>query len=262
MSPDRTIRFGMSTGTEQEIAKRAGFTAKSWWDIRLMVQFPEDVAGLRILDIGAGGSDITAHLLGLGAEAYALDPKYADPSSLRGKLDDLYQRLSKIGATNNQDVKDAEAVFANQQKSMTQNPEKYIAAYATQLPFPDDYFDLVFSVSCMFSHIDESSKALMEAAREAIRVTKPGGQIQLLPLASFEGEPDDISDIRAANQQELYFWLPTQKDLKFTIERSRNLIITKGPVAQLPDTLAPADSRPSRQVRRQLEREAKKSRRK
>lgn len=261
MSPDRTTGFGMSTGTEQEIAKRAGFTAKSWRDIRLMVNFPENVAGLRILDIGAGGSDITAHLLERGAEAYALDPKYADPQSLKGKFDDLYQRLGKIGATNGQHAKEAEAVLENQQRSMAQNPEKYVAAYATQLPFPDNYFDLVFSVSCMFSHIDENSKALMAAAREAIRVTKPGGQIQLVPLAFFEGESADISEIRSANQQELYFWLPTQKDLKVAIGNGPSLIITKGRVAQLPNPLVAADSMPmTRQVRRQLEREQKKKR--
>lgn len=260
MSPDRKISFGMSTGTEQEIAERASLTAKPWRDISMLINFPERVSGLRILDIGAGGSDATAHLLELGADAYALDPKYSDPASLRKKLNRLHQYLTNKGAVSSQHVEEAQAAFEAQQKSMTKDPERYISAYATELPFPDNHFDLVFSVSSMFSHVDENAQALMQATREAIRVTKPGGEIQFSPMGFFEGESQEISDIRAANQQEVYLWLMIQEDLTVAIKQYGNLTIVKGRTLQ--PTQAPIlhkDQEPmSRQARRKREREKRK----
>lgn len=76
------IRLG-SPDTERQIAKLTGISASPWQEARAL--FPtKEFKDLKILDVGAGLSDIVASLLERGANAFAIDPLYRDLAGLRG----------------------------------------------------------------------------------------------------------------------------------------------------------------------------------
>jgi hypothetical protein len=70
-------------------------TARPWQIVSTLVPFPVGVAGLGIVDVGAGGSDAVAALLTRGANAYAVDPRYR---SLPGLVRDVQAYLARQAA--------------------------------------------------------------------------------------------------------------------------------------------------------------------
>ncbi|MFL2770842.1 MAG: methyltransferase domain-containing protein [Rhodospirillaceae bacterium] len=65
------------------------------------------------------------------------------------------------------------------------NPERIIGAPGEALPFSDNYFDIVYSSNAL-EHTDDPKQVL----REAVRVVKPGGIVQLVCpnyLSYFDG---------------------------------------------------------------------------
>src|SRR3989344_2740458 len=79
---------GLTLGTpdaERKIAGLVPVTATIYGYGRSLLALPESLDGVRILDIGAGASDITARFIELGAVAYAVDPRYRSRSDLKGK---------------------------------------------------------------------------------------------------------------------------------------------------------------------------------
>lgn len=102
--------------------------------------FNGNVGGKKILELGAGsGSDIVS-LAQDGAKGYALD--FSNESI---KTTEYWMKKKKVNI---------EAVQANIKK----------------IPYPDNYFDLVYSVGLM-----EHFKNLIPLLKEQTRVIKPGG---------------------------------------------------------------------------------------
>lgn len=119
----------------------------------------------RILDVGCGIGQEVSLLLKDGYEAYGID----------------LPNLSKFWAQQGND------------------PHYFYSATATQLPFPDNSFDVVYSLG-VIEHIgtktghctlvDEYEQARQDYAHEILRVAKPGGRILIAcPNKSF---PIDI----------------------------------------------------------------------
>jgi ubiquinone/menaquinone biosynthesis C-methylase UbiE len=129
------------------------------------LQFIHNVAGTKILDICGGGSDLTAALLSMGADAYALDIGYIDVRTHRKMLAEA-------------------AVPPNQNFIISQDgyPERYVGATATQIPFPDKSFDKVLSYYGIFGVMDEDYHFLFDSIEEALRILKDDGQLQVGPL--------------------------------------------------------------------------------
>jgi SAM-dependent methyltransferase len=80
-------------------------------------------------------------------------------------------------------------------KKMGNPPDRFLCCDASRLPFPNDYFDVVFSFG-VIEHIgtkighctlsDDYRKQRQNYAKEIIRVTKPGGRILIsCPNKSF-----------------------------------------------------------------------------
>lgn len=115
--------------------------------------------GIKALEIGCGSGAYTtfiAKAIGNEGKVYALDiqPKM---------LEQIKKKLDKV---KNKDIKNIELVLAS----------------AYELPFPDNFLDLVYMVS-VFQEIPDKNKTLMEIKR----VLKPGG---ILSISEFFIDPD------------------------------------------------------------------------
>ncbi|MBW6435823.1 class I SAM-dependent methyltransferase [Actinoplanes hulinensis] len=108
-------------------------------------------AGDRVLEIGCGtGNLLTVQArLGPRVDAAGIDP---DPAALRRAR----RKAARAGA-----------------------PIDYRQAYAGDLPFTDDAFDVVLS-SLMLHHLDASGRD--RALREVARVLRPGGRLHVADI--------------------------------------------------------------------------------
>jgi SAM-dependent methyltransferase len=95
----------------------------------------------RVLDVGCGTGALAGRLAGVGYEVVGLDPS-------QGMLDVMKERAPEVEATHGS---------------------------ATEMPFPDDEFDLSYSVATMH-HIAEP-EAVRRALTEMVRVVNPAGRI-------------------------------------------------------------------------------------
>ena len=115
--------------------------------------------GIKALEIGCGSGAYTtfiARAIGNEGKVYALD--------IQPKM--LKQIKRKLDKVENKDIKNIEPVLAS----------------AYELPFSDNFLDLVYMVS-VFQEIPDKNKTLMEIKR----VLKPGG---ILSISEFFIDPD------------------------------------------------------------------------
>jgi len=115
--------------------------------------------GIKALEIGCGSGAYTtfiARAIGNEGKVYALD--------IQSKM--LEQIKKKLDKVENKDIKNIELVLAS----------------AYELPFSDNFLDLVYMVS-VFQEIPDKNKTLMEIKR----VLKPGG---ILSISEFFIDPD------------------------------------------------------------------------
>ncbi len=185
----------MSEGRLKDLADRMPVTGNSasyllpYYEMHFM----QDATGKSILDVCSGGSDLTAALLSLGADAYAVDLGYIDKEGHS-------KRLTERGRS----------VNLNYLSSIEENPERYIGASATDLPFPDESFDEVLSNYGIFGVLDEEYDLLGRALDEAIRVLKKGGRLQIGPVID---KKDQIPEKAKANQLKAIDVLKKRDDL-------------------------------------------------
>jgi hypothetical protein len=71
-------------------------SALSYDSVNTVIEFPHDIRGLKILDIGSGESSAVAYLNHIGAKAVGIDPKYSDINSLDRDMD--FVRDSSVDA--------------------------------------------------------------------------------------------------------------------------------------------------------------------
>jgi SAM-dependent methyltransferase len=70
-----------------------------------------------------------------------------------------------------------DAFFGN----LGRHSENYIGALAGELPFQDDTFDFAFSLQTISFFLIRDREVFMHSVNEALRVLKPGGELQLQP---------------------------------------------------------------------------------
>jgi|GEM_PF-7013321 len=153
---------------------------------------PQDPAGMKILDIGAGWSDAVAWLCEMGAHAFALDPLYrpgVDSDEFYRRSEELREeRLIEryglqLGRAYSNSLKDSNrAAREITIRDRKEHPARYVPGYAGALPFRDGCFDLVFSINCITHGLDEDYGVFMRAVAEALRVLKPQGRLHLYPV--------------------------------------------------------------------------------
>ncbi len=189
---------------ETTIATRSQSTPADWETVCSVIKFPEDLEGKIILDICSGASNVVAILNHRGVKACGIDFKYDDMKSLRRRINrdltdfngfkaifldkdlrhlallyillcgehpatmETFKEFSRKGR------KTKECFFNDVSRNGS-----YIAATAGDLPFQDNSIDFCFSVSGITSFLIKDEEIFINAVDEAIRVLKPGCQLQL-----------------------------------------------------------------------------------
>jgi hypothetical protein len=175
----------MNLELEEQLAKELFATASSVEIARTVICFPENLTGLRTLDIGAGASSCTAWLCAQGAESYALDARYDDPEKLAESLKSAMRALhSEYMKKHNktrwplyeQKMRASQRLF---QEHRSQMPDRYVSGYASKLPFPNASFDLVYSINCITHGLDIDYDIFSAAVYEALRV---GRELRMHPF--------------------------------------------------------------------------------
>jgi SAM-dependent methyltransferase len=111
------------------------------------------------------------------------------------------------------------------------SPQRFLACNATQLPFPDNWFDVTYSIA-VIEHIGTSIGActlasnyreiLQQYADEMLRVTKPGGRIfvscpnKSFPIDIQHGVRDALTPITLGNRIRNYIFEKTGMNIHQT----------------------------------------------
>lgn len=147
-------------------------------------KLPGSVRGLKILDVCAGESDLTAYLSEMGAESYALDLLYDQPDYLHERVINHYIGIPQTDPRYNIAVGVLESRPQQERfyRSFRKERDKYIAGSVHKIPFPSNFFDYVLSYNGVFGVTQENFPFLQLSIEECIRVVAIGGQIQLGPM--------------------------------------------------------------------------------
>ena len=167
--------------------------------VRRSIDFPWDLSGLRILDIGSGASDTVKFLRKKGAVVFGVDMGYSDIRALAEKADYFsrdpwyWVRGGRVGdkifplnepfderATNIES-------FLREQRTLidflrdVRDPENtsYVAGDAQLLPFADESIDFAFSHYALSIFQLGDLDVFKRSVSETLRVLRPGGELQL-----------------------------------------------------------------------------------
>lgn len=162
---------------EARIAQESASSPSPYQEILETFSLPEDISDMKILDLGAGCSDFTAYALSKGADAYAVDPRYVNRHGLITSVKDGYTSTPE----SRQRFQEA---ISNFEKSLRENPLRYQAAMASDLPFEDDSFDLIVSQYFMVSYLNLNLDALRSGITESLRVLRDNGRLSLFPFVT------------------------------------------------------------------------------
>lgn len=210
-APRRPIAIGgRSNLTQEELSEIATVSALPWTKAKPMLQLPETVTGLAILDIGGGASDSTATLLQMGADAFAIDPHYKKKSVISERIK-AQLKHGKYDVQTRMQINQALQKFLASSEAA---PERYKAASATQIPFPDHSFDIVFSIDTVTAFFDMDREMLMKCFKECLRVAKPGALLTFLPFQDLQlSWTPQINGLRLSNDRVLLDWLQKHPDI-------------------------------------------------
>lgn len=188
--------------SEQDLADRVPISGVSFQQaLEALGLTEEELLGLRVLDIGAGTSTFLKRLLDLQVDAYAIDPAYKSRSDLKGKVKAYITGHDHFSKPEKQKRLTELEEFM---ESMKDHPERYLRALAGSIPFPDDSFDKVVSLSAISGYLNADMPIYLQAVDECIRVTKPGGQIILSPFSMDTNRfPQEVNALRRVNDMRL-----------------------------------------------------------
>lgn len=142
----------------------------------------DSLAGKRVLDIGGGATDFTAHLLDNGVDAYSLDPRYTDKAlpKIRGEILGLLEQ----GEHDEELIDSTMAIVDCFYESRIQHPDRYRFGYATNLPFADGMFDVVVSSELHYRHLIFDDTSFIDSICDSMRVLKKTGVFKVFPAAA------------------------------------------------------------------------------
>jgi ubiquinone/menaquinone biosynthesis C-methylase UbiE len=168
------------------IAYRSEVTGVPWRSLSRFYEIPADLRGVRTLDVCSGMSDFAYRLQQQGAQAHALDFAYHDLAGMTSRHRENFDATCQDVFGAEPGSQQAEALYGSFvqgfMESLTTLPSIYVAGSATALPFRSNSFDLVTSFNGLFGALDFDLDVLAAALREAIRVVKRGGCVQVIPF--------------------------------------------------------------------------------
>lgn len=234
-------------------------TAESFGKVSKDINFPRNLYGKVVLDVGSGGSDTVAELKKRGANALGVDIQYGNIHGLTCHLaQQLVDPMAWVEGRNWPDITKEQAYemlgvdqpmppkFAQWMISHLGDPRSrmalthrhflndasaknshYIAATAESLPFRDKSVDFYFSIEAITAFMLGTKRVFERVMDEAHRVIRPGGEIQLHPWIS----PDaDYWSEQQVNNGIGYMKKLRAKNIPFEITRRRQwLLLTVHP---------------------------------
>lgn len=155
-----------------------------------VIDFPPELAGCRVLDIGGGASNATAWLRSRGAEAYAVDRLYGNLTALEREMRTVFTKLEELYLTHcgkaawQKERPKIEASYREFMEDYARHASFYVHAFASSLPFPDGFFDMAFSTNCITHGLDKDFFVMKKCIEEGLRVVKAEGNLQIYPFSS------------------------------------------------------------------------------
>lgn len=183
VSPTESETYRHIRSTEQRIADSLHLSATSADQARLVLELPEDVSNLTIVDLASGASPLVADLLAGGANAYGVDRLYRDLKKLKREVGTVIPNVLKNFPPNHKKSQEERLKrnLATFTRSFAQSPDKYKGDWLTQLSFPDGFADYTVSLHGI-SDLAADFDVFSQAVSEALRITKIGGICMLFPL--------------------------------------------------------------------------------
>jgi hypothetical protein len=178
-----------------------------------VIEFPENVRGLTIVELCSGASNIVKSLSDQGANAYGVDVLYKQPfkrveRTVQESLDSFHRKANKarksiqgVDLANvsdfavainpdllNAKVNDSSYDRASQQaaeeflKDFLKNRSRYVGNLASNLSFlEDDSVDFMFSIQGVSKFLASDLDVLNGVVNEALRVLKRNKELHLYP---------------------------------------------------------------------------------
>jgi ubiquinone/menaquinone biosynthesis C-methylase UbiE len=186
-------QFVMST---MEISSNASAVIEPTYSLN-----PERMRGMRVVDIAAGGSDLTARFCELGADAVAIDPSYDDRGIFVARSSEFIEFLDDIDEAErtarrqslppNVIIVDRPSVKNDQPRVTNRSanarfledwaahPERYITGSAIDLPLPDRSADLVLNLNFLSNLHGILPEFALASVWEGIRVLRRSGSMKI-----------------------------------------------------------------------------------
>lgn len=231
-------------------------TAASFRRVSRDIDFPRNLRGKVVLDVGSGGSDTVAQLREREAIAFGVDIQYgnipgltihlaqqlADPMAWvegRDWQDMTLEQAEQMLGLNRPEPRGFAKWMINHTGSLTErmvlthrkflgdiatNPDHYIKATAEALPLNDNSVDFYFSIEAITAFMLGTRDVFLQVMEEAHRVVKPGGEIQLHPWIS--PNPTYWSEQQVYNGLE-YMNQLRSSNIPFEIQKRGQLILMK-----------------------------------
>lgn len=209
------LPLGMFRFPVHEIPELVGVASSSvpcelaWEALRL----PQDVSGIQVLDAGGGGSDMTVEFLERGADAYAIDPQYDGDVAIQ----EMCLHISGVNQIVEMSVKERQArrkALTRFINSYNQSPERYVQASMTRIPFPNNHFDMVYSIRAAIPYLDRELEVFRATMQELLRV---GKEVRLLPYMGKDPGRPVLDDRRLRNQETAYEELKADPNLQLEV---------------------------------------------
>lgn len=145
------------------------------WEYPWAVQAAElGQSPLRVLDVGGGGSPFAGYLAKQDHEVVVIDPSMDQGSGLVvSRNNGLRRNVRSLGFWTVSKALGINRVWGIP-SAKHKTPVQYYPYSATDIKFPDRYFDRVFCLSVM-EHIPE--ELWQECMQEYVRVLRPGGRL-------------------------------------------------------------------------------------
>lgn len=201
---------------EKQIAQESFSSALRFEEASVFVNFPKDVGGLTIVDIGSGASTATLELQRQGANAIAVDYRYENLKEVKRSIDRHLSNATSQADRRTMEVREYNRKARNSMRAFFHAHEEremqLVTASAGNLPFQDESVDFVFSIQCISHFLIYDRGVFINAVSEVLRVLRPGGELQLHPWISTEYDWDQT---KKRNAFELTSYLKEQNIAHF-----------------------------------------------
>ena len=162
---------------------------------------PERMKGMRVVDIAAGGSDLTARFCELGADAVAIDPSYDDRDIFVARSSDFIgflDEIDEVERTARRQSMPPNVIIVDRPSDKNDNPrvtnrsanarfledwaahpERYITGSAIDLPLPDRSADLVLNLNFLSNLHEVLPEFALATVWEGIRILRKSGSMKI-----------------------------------------------------------------------------------